>query len=45
MFQFLKVDRSALSAKAKVGLRMARGQEAKPKLDRGLAIPECRRFV
>jgi len=31
VFQFLNVDRSALSAK--VGLRIARDQEAKPKLD------------
>ena len=34
MFQFLKnADRSVFSAKAKVGLRIARDQEAKPKLD------------
>jgi hypothetical protein len=33
VFQFLKVDRSTLSAKAKVGLRIARDQESKPKLD------------
>ena len=33
VFQFLKVDSSTLSAKTKVGLGIARDQEAKPKLD------------